>query len=77
LSKQGIAVVPFKNFEEGLLAVADKKIDAFVQDEYILKYQKGISRQSAGPAGNLRRIFREHCFTRGKPAPKTNKQGIA
>lgn len=39
LSKQGIAVVSFKNFEEGLLAVADKKIDAFVQDEYILKYQ--------------------------------------
>ncbi len=39
LSKQGIAVIPFKNFEEGLLAVAEKRIDAFVQDEYILKYQ--------------------------------------
>lgn len=39
LSKQGVAVIPFNNFHDGLLAVAERKIDAFVQDEHVLKYQ--------------------------------------
>ena len=39
LAKQGITVIPFKNFHDGLLAVAEKRIDAFVQDEHVLKYQ--------------------------------------
>jgi polar amino acid transport system substrate-binding protein len=38
LSKQGIAVIPFEGLREGLQAVADKKIDAFVLNEEILKY---------------------------------------
>ena len=39
LARQGIAVIPFKDFQEGLLAVAEKRIDAFVQDEHVFKYQ--------------------------------------
>jgi len=39
LSKQGIAVIPFQTLQEGLGAVANKSIDAFVQDEHVLKYQ--------------------------------------
>jgi polar amino acid transport system substrate-binding protein len=37
LSKQGIAVIPFENLQEGLVGVADKKIDAFVLNELVLK----------------------------------------
>jgi polar amino acid transport system substrate-binding protein len=39
LSKKGIAVIPFETFQEGLLAVVNKRIDAFVHDEQLLKYQ--------------------------------------
>jgi ABC-type amino acid transport substrate-binding protein len=39
LVKQGINFIPFETFQEGLRAVAGKQIDAFVQDEHILKYQ--------------------------------------
>ena len=38
LSKKGVAVIPYKNTQEGLLAVVDKQIDAFVQDERVLNY---------------------------------------
>jgi ABC-type amino acid transport substrate-binding protein len=38
LTKHGIAVMPFENIQEGLQAVAEKKIDAFVLNEGILKY---------------------------------------
>jgi polar amino acid transport system substrate-binding protein len=37
LTKQGITVIPIENYQEGLQAVASKKIDAFVQDEHILR----------------------------------------
>lgn len=38
LEKNGIAAKPFKNIREGLQAVADNKISAFVYDEAILKH---------------------------------------
>ena len=38
LAKKGVAVIPFKNIQEGLSAVENKSIDAFVQDEKILQY---------------------------------------
>jgi ABC-type amino acid transport substrate-binding protein len=38
LTKQGIAVIPFAGIREGVAAVADKKIDAFVLNEQVLKY---------------------------------------
>ena len=38
LIKKGVAVIPFKNTQEGLQAVDSKKVDAFVHDEKILKY---------------------------------------
>lgn len=37
LTQKGVAVIPFKTIQEGLLAIENKKIDAFVQDEIILK----------------------------------------
>ena len=39
LTKQGIAVIPFEGILEGLEAVASRKIDAFVLNEQVLKYQ--------------------------------------
>jgi ABC-type amino acid transport substrate-binding protein len=38
LTKKGVTVIPFQSVQEGLSAVAGKKIDAFVQDDNILKY---------------------------------------
>jgi ABC-type amino acid transport substrate-binding protein len=38
LNKQGISVIGFESLQEGLQATADKRIDAFVQNEQILKY---------------------------------------
>lgn len=38
LTKHGMAVVPFKDAQEGLEALADKKIDAFILNELMLKY---------------------------------------
>ena len=39
LAKQGVAVIAFESVEEGLTAVANRKIDAFVQNGQVLKYQ--------------------------------------
>ena len=38
LTKKGVTVIPFQSIQEGLSAVAVKKIDAFVHDENILRY---------------------------------------
>ncbi len=38
LDANGIATIPFKSIEDGLQALAENKIDAFVHDEAILKY---------------------------------------
>jgi ABC-type amino acid transport substrate-binding protein len=38
LTNHGIAVMPFESVQEGLKAVAGKKIDAFVLNELMLKY---------------------------------------
>ncbi|MGB5922260.1 MAG: transporter substrate-binding domain-containing protein [Syntrophobacteria bacterium] len=38
LAKRGIAVLPFENAQDGLQAIVDKKIDAFVFNESILKH---------------------------------------
>jgi ABC-type amino acid transport substrate-binding protein len=38
LVKEGVAVIPFESTREGLAAVVNRKIDAFVQDEKILQY---------------------------------------
>jgi ABC-type amino acid transport substrate-binding protein len=39
LTNQGIAVIPFESIQEGLVEVASKKIDAFVLNDQVLKYQ--------------------------------------
>jgi len=38
LTKHGIAVMPFESVQEGLKDLAEKKIDAFVPNELMLKY---------------------------------------
>ena len=38
LSKRGISVLPFENIKDGMQAIVDKKIDAFVFNESILKH---------------------------------------
>jgi polar amino acid transport system substrate-binding protein len=38
LTRHGIAVGPFEKEQDGLQAIVDKKIDAFVFDELVLKY---------------------------------------
>jgi ABC-type amino acid transport substrate-binding protein len=38
LAKRGIAVLPFENSRDGLQAIVDKRIDAFVFNESILKH---------------------------------------
>lgn len=38
LTSNGIAIIPFESIQEGLNALSDKKIDAFVINELILKY---------------------------------------
>jgi ABC-type amino acid transport substrate-binding protein len=38
LTKKGVAVIPFESIQEGLLAVDSNRIDAFVQDEKILRF---------------------------------------
>ena len=39
MTKQGIAVIPFEGVQNGLEAVAGRRIDAFVLNEQVLKYQ--------------------------------------
>ena len=58
LAKKGIAVIPFKNFQEGLQAVANKSIDAFVQDETVLKDQ--VKRGYPGRVRVLPGTFNEY-----------------
>jgi polar amino acid transport system substrate-binding protein len=38
LARRGIAVLPYENAEDGLQAIVDKKIDAFVFNEAVLKH---------------------------------------
>jgi polar amino acid transport system substrate-binding protein len=38
LTKKGVTVIPFESMQKGLSAVDSSRIDAFVQDEKILKY---------------------------------------
>ena len=38
LTRHGIAVGPFEKEQDGLQEIVDKKIDAFVFDELVLKY---------------------------------------
>ena len=38
LTENGITVMPFKSIQDGMQALAENKLDAFVADEIILKY---------------------------------------
>jgi len=73
LSKHGIAVIPFQTFQEGLQAVANKNIDAFVQDELILKYQ--VKKEYPGRVqvlpGTLNEYFVSIALRKASPLRKT------
>jgi len=58
LAKQGIAAIPFENLQEGLLAVAGKKIDAFVLNEQILKHL--VKKEFPGRVQVLPETFAEY-----------------
>ena len=78
LSKQGIAVIPFQTLQEGLRAVANKSIDAFVQDEHVLKYQ--AKREYPGRVQVLPGTFDEYFVSialQGKsPLRKTTNRAL-
>jgi ABC-type amino acid transport substrate-binding protein len=58
LAKKGVAVIPFENSQDGLAAVAGKRIDAFVQDEKILQYL--IKKEFAGRLQVIGGTFEEY-----------------
>ena len=58
LTNRGIAVMPFESVNEGLKAVADKKIDAFVLNELMLKYL--VKNEFPGRVQVLPGIFDEY-----------------
>ena len=78
LSKQGIAVIPFQTFQEGLQAVANKSIDAFVQDEQVLKYQ--VKREYPGRVQVLPGTFHEYfvsmALQKTSPLRKTTNSAL-
>jgi ABC-type amino acid transport substrate-binding protein len=72
LVKKGVAVIPFKDTLEGLLAVADRKCDAFVQDEKVLGYN--IKREFPGRVqvvgGTFDEYFVSIALQQGSPLRK-------
>ena len=78
LSKQGITVIPFQTFQEGLRAVANKSIDAFVQDEQVLRYQ--VKREYPGRVQVLPGTFDEYfvsiALQKNSPLRKTTNEAL-
>ena len=78
LVKRGIAVRPFANLPEGLQALVDKKIDAFVFNELILRHiEKKVPRPGICVARDLRPVFRGYRHAAGKPAARAAQPGAA
>jgi len=72
LIKKGVAVIPFKSTQEGLQAVADRQVDAFVQDEKILSFN--IKREFPGRlqvvGGTFDEYFVSIALQQGSPLRK-------
>ena len=72
LIKKGVAVIPVKNTQEGLQAVTDHKVDAFVQDEKVLGYN--IKREFPGRVqvvgGTFDEYFVSIALQQGSPLRK-------
>ena len=79
LTKQGIAVIPFKSTQEGLEGVANKEVDAFVLNEQMLKDL--VKRQFPGRVQVLPGTFDEYFVSMAlqdkSPTPQTDQQGLA
>jgi len=58
MTKQGMAVIPFETIQEGLEAVAGRKIDAFVLNEQVLKHV--IKKEYPGHLQVLSETFDEY-----------------
>jgi ABC-type amino acid transport substrate-binding protein len=66
LAKRGIAVLPFENAEEGLQAIVDKKIDAFVFNKAVLKHL--VKTQFPGRVHILARTFDHYYVSMAVPS---------
>jgi len=74
LTKQGIAVIPFEGIPEGLAAVASRKIDAFVLNEQILKYQ--VKKDFPGRVQVLPGIYDEYFVSIALPQNSSLRKPI-
>jgi polar amino acid transport system substrate-binding protein len=78
LAKKGVAVIPFDSIREGLAAVANRKIDAFVQNEKILQYL--IKTQFPGQLQTVGGTFDEYfvsvALQRNSPLRKPINQAL-
>jgi ABC-type amino acid transport substrate-binding protein len=74
LTKQGIAVIPFEGIPDGLAAVAGRKIDAFVLNEQILKYQ--VKKDFPGQVQVLPGIYDEYFVSIALPQNSSLRKPI-
>jgi ABC-type amino acid transport substrate-binding protein len=74
LTKQGIAVIPFEGIQDGLAAVASRKIDAFVLNEQVLKYQ--TKREFPGHVQVLPGIYDEYFVSIAVPQNSSLRRPI-
>ena len=78
LAKRGVAAVPFQSVQAGLAAVADRKIDAFVQDEKILQYliKTDFPGQLQVVGGTFDEYFVSIALQRNSPLRKAINQAL-
>jgi ABC-type amino acid transport substrate-binding protein len=74
LTKQGIPVIPFEGIQDGLAAVANKNIDAFVLNEQVLKYQ--VKKDFPGRVQVLPEIYDEYFVSIALPQNSSLRKPI-
>jgi ABC-type amino acid transport substrate-binding protein len=74
LTKQGIAVILFEGIQDGLAAVASRKIDAFVLNEQVLKYQ--VKKDFPGQVQVLPGIYDEYFISIALPQNSSLRKPI-
>jgi polar amino acid transport system substrate-binding protein len=78
LVKKGVAVIPFESMREGLMAVANRNIDAFVQNEKILQYviKTEYPGQLQAVGGTFDEYFVSVALERNSPLRKPINQAL-
>jgi len=74
LAKQGLSVIPFQGIRDGLEAVASRKIDAFVLNEQVLKYQ--VKKDFPGRVQILPGIYDEYFVSIALPQNSSLRKPI-